>query len=390
MKRILSVLLAVMLLVSLLSGCGKTDNSSDLADTSGNQDTIDNTVGDTSDTTDDDADNVNNDNNTDKANTFTDDCGRTVELPDTIDSIVPSGPLAQIMLFAIVPDLFVGVSSDWDSSAAAYLNEEYYNLPVIGQLYGGKGEVNLEELAVLGPQLLIDIGEAKDSAAEDLDSIQEQIGIPCIHIEANLYTMPEAYRKVGKLLGREDEAERIASYYEGWIEKTANIVDEIGRDNLANVIYCVGEDGLSVLAKDSYHAEILDMLTNNVAVVEDISSKGSGNPVDMEQLLLWDPDYIIFSPDGGYDNASTNDTWQQLTAIANGNYIETPYGPYNWMTSPPSVQRILALIWLPAALYPDYIDYDVYEATAEYFEMFYHAELTREQFDILTENAFIN
>ena len=58
------------------------------------------------------------------------------------------------------------------------------------------------------------------------------------------------------------------------------------------------------------------------------------------------------------------------------------------MTNPPSVQRILSLIWLPAALYPEYIDYDVYEETAKYFEMFYHCDLTKEQFDILTENAF--
>lgn len=386
MKKILSVLLAIMFLVSMLSGCGSNANT-DTSNDSTNDTTTD-TMTNTSTATDDHTDSSETADSAEVI-TFTDDCGRTVEIDGPVTKLVPSGPLSQIMLFALVPDLFVGVSSDWDEAAAAYLNEEHYNLPVIGQLYGGKGDVNLEELALLAPQLLIDVGEAKGSAVEDLDSLQEQIGIPCIHIEATLYTMPDAYRKVGKLLGREAEAEEIASYYEGWLAKTENLVETIGEDNLVNAVYCVGLEGLSVLAKTSFHAEIIDMLTNNVAVVEDVSSKGTGNPIDLEQLLLWDPDYIIFSPDGGYANAQTNETWQQLKAISSGNYIEVPYGPYNWVTNPPSVQRILSLIWLPAALYPDYIDYDVYEETAKYFEMFYHCTLTREQFDILTENAFI-
>ena len=34
---------------------------------------------------------------------------------------------------------------------------------------------------------------------------------------------------------------------------------------------------LNVLAKDSYHSELVDLLTENVAVVDNPSSKGSGN-----------------------------------------------------------------------------------------------------------------
>ena len=375
MKKTLSLIMALLLIFTLFAGCSTNKAENDDSATTEIPD---------ANTTDNDTTALGE---TDTI-VFTDDCGRTVEIEGPITKIVPSGPLSQIMLFAIVPDMFVGVSSDWDEAAATYLDEEYYNLPIIGQLYGGKGDVNYEELLILSPQILIDVGEAKGSAGEDLDALQEQLGIPCIHIEATLYTMPDAYRKIGKLLNRETEAEEIAQYYESWLAKTEALITEIGEENLANVIYCVGLEGLSVLAKTSFHAEIIDMLTNNVAVVEDVSSKGTGNPVDMEQLLLWNPDYIIFSPDGGYEKAENDETWHQLKAISSGNYIEVPYGPYNWMTNPPSVQRILSLIWLPAALYPEHIDYDVYEETAKYFEMFYHCDLTKEQFDILTENAF--
>lgn len=385
MKKLLALLLAVLMLASCLTGCGKGKDSDTTPPADENTNQPVNTDGAEPDSTPDDT----------SADTpredfmFTDSCGREVQVDGEITKIVPSGPLAQIMLFAIAPDMFVGVSSNWDDTAAALLDKEYYELPVIGQLYGGKGEVNLEEVAKLAPQLLIDMGEAKGSIVEDLDALQEQIGVTCVHIDATLSTMPEAYRTLGQLLGREEKGEELAAYCEQWLKTTDELLAKVGSENLVKAIYCVGEDGLSVLAKTSFHAEIIDLLTNNVAVVDDVSSKGSGNAVDMEQLLLWDPDFIIFSPDGGYENAKSDETWQQLKAIANGNFVEVPYGPYNWAGSPPSVQRYLSLIWLPAVLYPDYVEYDVYEEVAKYFELFYHCELTREQYDELTANAFI-
>lgn len=373
-KKLLAMLLSVLLIVSVFAGCGKTGGTG----TDG-QDNQQNTA---------EPDNSENKGENGKV-IFTDSCGREVELDSDITRIVPTGPVAQIALLAIAPEMYVGISSEWDDINREFIGDELLDLPLIGQLYGGKGEVNLEELANVNPQVVIDIGDSKDDMAEELDSIQEQIGIPCVHIDASLDTYPDAYRMLGELLGKEEEAEAIAVYCEEIISRAKSIVSEVGEENLANVIYCTGEDGLSVLAKTSFHAEIIDLLTNNVAVVDDVSSKGTGNPIDMEQLLLWDPDYIIFSPDGGYDVASGDETWQQLTAIKNGNYIETPMGPYDWTGSPPSVQRLLALIWLPAALYPDYVDYDMYEEVSQYFEIFYHHELTQDEYNALTKNAFI-
>ena len=49
----------------------------------------------------------------------------------------------------------------------------------------------------------------------------------------------------------------------------------------------LGEEGLNMLAKDSYHAELIDLLTNHLAVMENPMSKGSGNAVSMEQIALW-------------------------------------------------------------------------------------------------------
>ena len=79
--------------------------------------------------------------------------------------------------------------------------------------------------------------------------------------------------------------------------------------------------------------------------------------------------------------------WQTVTAIQNGEYYEVPFGPYNWMGFPPSVQRYLGMMWMSQLLYPEAAQYDLYEVVKEYYALFYHAELTSEQFDALIANS---
>ena len=133
--------------------------------------------------------------------------------------------------------------------------------------------------------------------------------------------------------------------------------------------------------------ETVNLMTNNLADLPEVVSSGLGNEVDMEQLLVWNPDVIIFAPDTIYDTVGENATWQQLDAISSGNYYKTPYGPYGWLSSPPSVQRYLGMLWLGALLYPDYCEYDLQAEVTEYYELFYQCELTQEMYDNLMAGA---
>ena len=318
--------------------------------------------------------------------TFTDSTGREVEVPVQIDKVALSGPMAQIVLFALCPDKLVGVSNAWSKEAQEYLDEKYFNMPQIGQLYGGKGELNLETLLQSGAQVVIDVGEPKGSIKEDMDSLQQQTGIPFIHITADTESYPAAYRMLGDLLNMKDEAQTLAAYCEKIYDRTVSIAGSVEK---ANVLYVTGDAGQNVIASGSYHAEILDLLTNNLAVVDDPSSKGTGNEVSMEQILTWDPDVVIFAPESIYATVQDDAAWQSVTAIKNGAYYEVPFGPYNWMGFPPSVQRLLGMMWMAKILYPEAADYDLYPAVAEYFKLFYHTELTEEQFNALTAHSVV-
>ena len=321
----------------------------------------------------------------DTTRVFTDSVGREVEVPAQIDKVALSGPMAQIVLFALCPDKLVGVSNAWSTEAEQYLDEKYFTMPEIGQLYGGKGELNPETLLQSGAQIVIDVGEPKGSIAEDLDALQEQTGIPFVHITATTETTGDAYRMLGDLLNMKDEAETLAAYCEKIYDRTVSIAGSVEK---ANVLYVTGDAGQNVIAAGSYHAEILDLLTNNLAVVDDPSSKGTGNEVSMEQILTWDPDVVIFAPESIYDTVADDAAWQSVTAIKNGAYYEVPFVPYNWMGFPPSVQRYLGMMWLSKVLYPDATaEYDLFSDVQEYYKLFYHCDLTQAQYDALVANS---
>lgn len=72
-------------------------------------------------------------------------------LPAEIKKIAVSGPLTQVYLFPLCPELFAGFSSSFSEDAAKYIPEEYLSLPELGQLYGGKGTMDLEALLAAAP-----------------------------------------------------------------------------------------------------------------------------------------------------------------------------------------------------------------------------------------------
>ncbi len=321
-----------------------------------------------------------------QSRSYTDDAGRTVQIPEKIQRIVPSAPLAQIILLTLAPELVVGLADEVEDSARGILPEQVFSQPYLGSLYAGS-ELNLEALASTAPDLILDMGEVKKSTKEDLDSLQTQTTVPAVFVSLSLEHMGQTYRTLGALLGKEERAELLAKRCEEIYARTLDIMERVG-ENKVDCLYITGQEGLNVIAAGSYHAELLDLLTNNVAVVDNPLSKGTGNEVTMEQIALWDPEFILFGPYSIYEDVAQRSTWSALQAIAKGNYVEVPQIPYNWMSMPPSVQRYLGLLWLPAVLYPQYCDYDAEREICELLELFYDCKLSHETYEQIMGKAF--
>ena len=312
---------------------------------------------------------------------FTDSTGRTVILPADITKIAISGPLSQIYILPLAGDLLVGVSTAYAEDAQRYLPAYIYEKAEIGQLYGGKGEMDLEALLSAAPEVVIDIGEPKKTTAEDLTALTEQTGIPFIHIDATVADAPEAYRTLGRLLSREEKAEELAVWCENTYAMIAAMMERVDADGARkSLLYCLGDKGVNVIARGSFHGETIHFMSDNLAEVEDVVSSGAGNEVDLEQILLWDPDVIIFAHDSCYEAIASSEQWQSAGAVARGEYYKTPSGPYGWLSSPPAVQRYLGMLWLGELLYPGYAEYDLQEKVTEYYKLFYGCDLTEDMY----------
>lgn len=311
--------------------------------------------------------------------TFTDSLGREVELPAEVERIAASGPVAQQVLLTVAPERMVGLSGELGEEQLAYLGEDLGELPVFGQIYGGKGDFNREAVAAAAPQVVIDVGEPKDGIVEELDTLQEQLRVPCVHLDStSLDSYAALYEELAELLDSEKAAE-LAEYCRAAVDEVTSAMEQVGEGERVRVAYLIGDTGTNAMARGGFQSGVLDLVGDNVVVVDDPSSSGKGNEVGLEQIALWDPDLIVFSDDSIYDTVGDDPAWAEISAIKTGTYYEVPAVPYNWMSMPASVNQIMGLQWFARLCYPELFDDDLREVVGEYYELFYGHELTDEE-----------
>mgnify|MGYP004553159989 CR=1 FL=1 len=310
---------------------------------------------------------------------FTDSAGRDVTLPQEITRVAASGSTAQMILMTIAPELLVGLASSPSTAQMPYFPEDMWYLPTFGQFYGSKANLNLESLIDAQPQVIIDLGDAKESVAEDMSTIQKQTGIPTIFIEATLESMPQAYRTLGRLLGREEQGERLASYIDRTLAMAQENAAAIPDAQRKTVMFGTGSTGLACNAAGSTQADVIERVgAINAIESGELTNRNGGTTVNLEQVYVYDPQVILLSAGGPFDTLEQSE-WSELSAVRSGSYYEIPNLPYDWMSSPPSVNRVLGIWWLGNLLYPEQYDYDMIAVAQEFYGLFWHYELSEKE-----------
>lgn len=318
---------------------------------------------------------------------ITDSAGREVEIPLEITKIAPSGPLAQIVLYTVSPDKLAGRAADFSDEAKQYIDEKYWGLPKFGQFYGKNASLNMEALIAEAPDVIIDIGEAKKTVKEDMDALQEQLNIPVIFVEATLPTMADAYEMLGDITGEKEQAGKLADYCRAEIGKADQNAAAIADSDRKSVYFGLGDDGLHTNAKGSIHADVIERIgAVNAADVEAVSS-GGGSEVSFEQVLIWNPDLIIVDSGKLYDTLTTDSMWQELEAVKNGKIFKIPTAPYSYMSSPPSVNRMIGIEWLGNLVYPEIYTSDIREEVKSFYQLFYHIDVSDDELDSILKDA---
>lgn len=329
--------------------------------------------------------------------TVTDDAGRTVTLPaaDLLEKIYYTSPAGQIFCFTLAPELCAGTTMDFTEQELENLPADIVGLPNLGTLAGGK-DLNPEAIMAEGIQVIFSVTtvEPTEKDASDADGLQSQTGIPVVVIDGTFDKTAHCYEVLGEILGKQDEAAEMAEYCTKVAADVAAAVASVPEDERVSVYYAEGPEGLQTEPTSSSHALVFELAgAKNVA--QDLEAEGGKgkSPVSLEQVLAWNPEVIIAWDsqrfEGGADDLiRTDPNWSTIKAVQDGRVYTMCQTPFSWLDRPPAVNRFIGLQWLTNLLYPEAYDIDIVEETKNFYQMFYHRDLTDEQVKDLLGNSY--
>lgn len=324
--------------------------------------------------------------------TITDQAGREVTIPDPIETVWCTSPMGTNLMYMLAPEMMVGWNITPTALEKKYIPEEYRTVIGLGGWYGKNTTGNVEEIIKRAPDVVFTLGDLDEAAISEADRVQGLLSIPVIMVDGDLVASGDALRYIGELLGVEDRAKELADYCDDVIEEAQGIAAELSEADKVRVYYAEGMEGLNTDPEGSMHTEVLELVGGaNVARVELQSGYGM-SPVSLEQVLVWDPELILVASDPAeesnvYEQITTGSQWKTVTAVKNGDVYQIPRGPFDWFDRPPSISRILGVRWLGNLLYPDLYEYDIKKEVKEFYELFYHMELTDTQLQELMARA---
>lgn len=316
---------------------------------------------------------------------ITDMAGRKVTVPaaEDIESVFSTGPVAAIFMYMVAPDKLLGWNYELNDVEKSIILEKYHDLPNFGM----GDAINYEAVIAANPTIALNCGKINDAMVSDCDALSKSLGIPVIAVDNELNNSAEAFRFMGELLGVEDHAEELAEYSEKIFTDIASLAD-IPEDEKVSVYFGNGEDSLETAPRGSQHAQILDAV--NVTNVADLElGDGSRVQISAEQLLAWNPDVIVVNGEPEADKSGnsaaedilSNPDYASLKAVQDNKVYGTPNAPFSWVDRPAGPNRLIGMRWLSAVVYPEYIKCDVNEEIREFFNLFYHVDLSDEQLE---------
>ena len=313
---------------------------------------------------------------------ITDMAGRTVVVPDEIETVFSSSTVTAIFMYTLAPDKLLGWNYELNELEKSIILEEYHDLPNFGM----GDSINYEAVIAADPTIAVNVGTINDKMISDCDKLSKSLGVPVVAVDGDLSASAEAYRFMGELLGEEEQAEKLASY----AEKTFADIEkmEVPEDKKVRIYYGNGEDSLETAPAGSAHGQIIDMV-NAVNVADLEMGEGSRVQISAEQLLAWDPDVIVVNGEPKADTSGAsaaeailaNPDYASLKAVQDQQVYGTPNTPFSWMDRPMGPNRIVGIRWLSGLIYPEYLNYNVDEEVKEFFDLFYHVQLTDEKLE---------
>ncbi|PYG84341.1 iron complex transport system substrate-binding protein [Ruminiclostridium sufflavum DSM 19573] len=361
MKKILSILLALVMLVSFCA-CGQS-----VTEPQKTTEQVTSTPEVTSNTPE----------NTEPI-VITDALGRRVELPAVANKIIALSNVPRMVVYLGLADRVVGYSGSDPASitpltAYSYaVRDLWADVPIVGTDAGGNTDYYPEEIIAAKPDVII------CSYTEDVvKNLETQTGIPVVSVAmGNLFE--EDYNQslltIAQICGVEDRAEEIIAYIDACLadldKRTASIADSDKPAALSAAATFKGAHGIEgVRIKDQVFTAVNAV---NVAVQDTPGDNSTAVEVDKEQILAWNADYI-FCDYGGVqlvkqDAKASPDFYAQLKAYNDGHIYQYPSSTsyYSNLEIP-----LANCYFVGSILYPEqFADVDLNTKANEIFKFF--------------------
>lgn len=293
--------------------------------------------------------------------TVTDQAGREVTIEKEPSSIVSGYYISSSLLIALgLKDKVVGIEAKADKRPIYKLAApELTELPNVGTAK----EFNLETCAALSPDLVILPMKLKDAAQSLTD-----LGITVLLVNPESQDlMTEMINTIATATNTNSEAAKLLAY----IDSQKNMLTSALSGVEPESVYLAGNSSfLSTAGPSMYQSSIIELAGGKNAA--DSITDSYRAEISYEQLLAWDPSYIIIASDAEYtvDDVMNDPNLAECTAVKNSHVYAIP-GDVEALDSPVPA-GILASVWLAGILHPDQVSADTYTTEmTNYYETFY-------------------
>ena len=326
--------------------------------------------------------------------TITDMTGRAVHVPGEINKVLAVSPPSAELVYMLAPDKLGGWNFNLTSQEKKYMPSQYQNLPVIGGWFSTY-QGNPETFIAQKPDVILDDVNVMGNSSPTLDTMQKKMGsisVVGLNSSTNITNYGPSIKFVGKLLGAEDQANKLTNFYDNMTKTVNSTVSNISDSDKVTVYYAEGTAGLQTDPNGSAHSQLITFCGGtNVANVA--LKQGNGmSSVSMEQVLAWNPEVIITNNAQFYGSVYSNSSWQDVKAVQDKRVYLAPTAPEGWFDRPPGVNTIIGIPWTAKVLYPDkFQNLNMDSLTKEFYSDFYHVNLTDSDVkDILSNETFNN
>ena len=293
--------------------------------------------------------------------TVTDQAGRQVTIESQPETLVSGYYITTSLLIALgLQDELVGIEAKADTRPIYALSApELLELPSVGTAK----EFDLEGCAALEPDLVI-LPLKLESAADSL----AELGIPALLVNPeDQDLLNEAVTLIGTATNTRARAQALLDFS---AEQEQRLADTLAGAETPSVYLAGNSDFLSTAGDAMYQSDMIRMAGGVNAAAEITDTYWA--EVSYEQVLAWDPDYIVLASDASYtvDDVLADPNLAGCTAVENGNVFQIPGDAEAWDSPVPG--GILGAVWLSSVLHPDLCpEADSLAVIDEFYQTFY-------------------